>query len=110
AVTDGASSAPPGGYRSTRQCRGFFEGEVARHVNERLFAQHRLFRQHPVEIGAEPVCQIVGLSRLARTSAGGSNGGGRGPTKLGVIPLSGRSRCDRRRGDTGSNLAMESPV
>ena len=35
-------------------------------MNERLLAQHRIFRQHPVEIGAEPVCQIVGLDRPSK--------------------------------------------
>ena len=32
---------------------------------ERLLAQHRVLRQHPVEIGTEPVGQIIGLDRTA---------------------------------------------
>src|SRR6184192_3183970 len=46
-------------------CRGFLIGEVARQVYERLLAQHRVLRQHPVEIGTEPVGQIIGLDRAA---------------------------------------------
>src|SRR5215471_12218949 len=39
---------------------------MARHANERLFAQHCVFRQHAVEIGAEPVGQIFRLDRAAK--------------------------------------------
>jgi len=35
-------------------------------VHERLLAQHRVFRQHPVQIGAQPVGQVVGLDRSAK--------------------------------------------
>ena len=56
-----ARQCDPGGYRSTWQGCGFLEGEVARHIYERLLAQHCIFRQHPIEIGAEPVGQYSGL-------------------------------------------------
>jgi hypothetical protein len=39
--------------------------EVARRVYERLLAQYRVLRQHPVEIGTKPVCQIIGLDWAA---------------------------------------------
>src|ERR1700737_4410866 len=48
------------------QCRGFLEEEMARDVNERLLAQHRVLRQHPIEIGSEPVGQVIGLDRPAK--------------------------------------------
>jgi hypothetical protein len=35
-----ARQRDPRGHRSARQCRGFLKGQVARHVNERLLAQH----------------------------------------------------------------------
>ena len=61
-----ARESDPGGYRSTGQARGFLEREVARHVHQRLLAQHGIFRQHPVEIGAEPVSQVVGADPSAK--------------------------------------------
>ena len=51
-------------HRGARQRRGFLEGEFAGHVPQHVRAQHCVFRQRPVEIGAEPVGQIVGLDRL----------------------------------------------
>src|SRR5438132_2436553 len=38
---------------------------MARHANERLLALYCVFCQHPVEIGSEPVGQIIGLDRPA---------------------------------------------
>jgi hypothetical protein len=35
-------------------------------VYQRLLAQHRVLHQHPVEIGTEPVGQIIGLDRPAK--------------------------------------------
>src|ERR1700720_3485822 len=39
--------------------RGSLRGEGARQVYERLLAQPRVLRQNPVEIGTEPVGQII---------------------------------------------------
>jgi hypothetical protein len=55
----------PGGHRGTWQGGGFLEGQMAGHRHNRFLAQHRVFRQHPIEIGAEPVGQVVGLNRPA---------------------------------------------
>jgi hypothetical protein len=60
-----AGQRNPSGDCGTWQSGGFLERQVIRHVNERLLVQHRVFRQHAVEIGAEPVGQIVGLDRAA---------------------------------------------
>jgi hypothetical protein len=60
-----ACQSYPGGHRRTGQGGSFLEGEVARHAHDRLLAQHRVLRQHPVEIGTEPVGQIIGLDRAA---------------------------------------------
>src|SRR5438477_5805865 len=71
-----ARQCDPGCHCGTRQRRGLFEGEMARHVNERLLAQHRVFCEHPVEIGAEPVRQIVRLdwpAEPARVEATGDS-------------------------------------
>jgi hypothetical protein len=49
---------------------------------ERLLTQHRVFGQHPVEVGAEPVCQIIGLDRAAeppRMEATGNSVANRDP-------------------------------
>src|SRR5206468_9857673 len=35
------------------------------YVHERLFVQHRILRQHPVEVGTKPVGQVIGLDRPA---------------------------------------------
>src|SRR5215472_8850968 len=61
-----ARECDPGGYRGAGQGGGFLEGQVARHVHERLLVQHGVFRQHPVEIGAKPVGEIVGLDWSAK--------------------------------------------
>jgi hypothetical protein len=53
-----AGQSDPGSHRGTRQFRSFFEGKMAWHANERFFAQHSIFSQHSVEIGAEPVGQV----------------------------------------------------
>jgi hypothetical protein len=35
-------------------------------VHQRFLAQHGALRQHPVEVGTEPVGQIIGLDRPAK--------------------------------------------
>jgi hypothetical protein len=50
---------------------------MARHRHNSFLTQHRVFRQHPVEIGAQPVGQVVGLDRSAkpaRMKATGNSG------------------------------------
>jgi hypothetical protein len=34
-------------------------------VSQRLLAQHRVFCEHPVEIGSEPIGQVIGLDWAA---------------------------------------------
>jgi hypothetical protein len=38
---------------------------VLLHRHERFFAQHGVFRRHPVEVGTKPVGQVVGAQRSA---------------------------------------------
>jgi hypothetical protein len=61
-----ARQRDPGGYRSTWQSGGFLEGEVAWNTDKRFLAQHSVFRQHPVEIGAKPVGQVFRPDRSAK--------------------------------------------
>jgi hypothetical protein len=60
-----AGQGDPGGHRGARQSCGFLEREVARDVHKRLLAQHRIFRQHAVEVCAEAVGEVLGLDRPA---------------------------------------------
>ena len=52
--------------KTAEQGRGFLEGQVAWQKHDRFFIEDRVFRQHSVEIGAEPVGQVVGLDRSAK--------------------------------------------
>src|ERR1700730_1389869 len=56
-----ACQCDPGRHHGTGQRSGFLKGEVARQVYKRLLAQHRVLRQHPVEVGTKAVRQILGL-------------------------------------------------
>jgi len=49
-----------------RQGGGFLEGQVAWQRYNRFFIEDRVFGQHSVEIGAEPVGQVVWLDRSAK--------------------------------------------
>ena len=42
-----------------------FKGEVLRHKYESFLTQYRAFRQHPVEVGAKPVGQVIRAQRSA---------------------------------------------
>ena len=57
---------PAGGHCSAGQSGGPLEGQVAWDEHDRLFIEDRVFRQHPVEIGAEPVSKVVGVDRSAK--------------------------------------------
>jgi hypothetical protein len=39
---------------------------LAGHRHNGFLTQHRVFRQHSIEIGAQPVGQVVGLDRSAK--------------------------------------------
>src|SRR5690348_12813524 len=56
----------PGGHCGAGQGGGFLERQVAWQKHDRFFIEDRVFRQHSVEIGAEPVGQVVGLDRSAK--------------------------------------------
>jgi len=56
----------PGGHCRAGQGGGFLEGQVAWQRYNRFFIEDRVFGQHSVEIGAEPVGQVVWLDRSAK--------------------------------------------
>jgi D-arabinose 1-dehydrogenase-like Zn-dependent alcohol dehydrogenase len=67
--------APAKAQQSATELRGsklatelpaVFEGETFRYRHNGFLTQHRVFRQHPIEIGAQPVGQLVGLDRSAK--------------------------------------------
>src|SRR5215471_2447834 len=60
-----AGHSYPGGHCGTWQGCSLLEGEVARHVHERLLVQHRVLSQHAVEIGAKPIRKVIRLDRTA---------------------------------------------
>ena len=45
----------PGGHCGAGQGGGFLKGQVAGQKHDCFFIEDRIFRQHPVQIGAEPV-------------------------------------------------------
>jgi len=61
-----ARQCHPGRHCGAGQSGGFFEGQVAWQKHDCFFIEDRVFRQHSVEIGAEPVGQVVGLDRSAK--------------------------------------------
>jgi hypothetical protein len=56
----------PGGHCGAEQGGGFLEGQVAWQRYNRFFIEERIFGQHSVEIGADPVGQVVWLDRSAK--------------------------------------------
>jgi hypothetical protein len=56
----------PGGHCGAGQGGGLLEGQVAWQKHDCFFIEDRVFRQHSVEIGGEPVSQVVGLDRSAK--------------------------------------------
>src|SRR5439155_27062646 len=60
-----AAQRRPCGHRGARQGRRLLEREMARHGHRGLLADHGVFREHAVEVGAEAVGQIIGLDRAA---------------------------------------------
>src|SRR5271166_5898726 len=56
----------PGGHCSAGQSGGFLEGQVAWQKHDCFFVEDRVFRQYSVEIGAEPVGQVVRLHWSAK--------------------------------------------
>ena len=52
--------------KTAEQGRGFLEGQVAWQSDDRFFVKDRKLRQHPIEIGAEPVGQVVSDQRSAK--------------------------------------------
>ena len=61
-----ASQRDPGGHCGTRQRRRLLERQVARHRHGGFFIDDRVLRQHAVQIGAEPVRQVIRLDRPAK--------------------------------------------
>jgi len=56
----------PGGHCCAGQSGGLLEGQMAWQRHNCFFIEDRVFRQQSVEIGAEPVSQVVGLDRSAK--------------------------------------------
>jgi hypothetical protein len=56
----------PGSHGGAGQRGGLLEGQMAWQMYDCFFIEDRVFRQHPVEIGAEPVGQVVGLDWSAK--------------------------------------------
>jgi hypothetical protein len=61
-----ARQRDPGGHRGAWQGGSFLEGQVAWQKHDCFFIEDRVFCQHAVEIGAEPVGQVVRLDRSAK--------------------------------------------
>jgi hypothetical protein len=50
-----AGQRHPGGHGGARQGRSLLKREIAGHRDCRFLVDHRVFREHAVEVGAKPV-------------------------------------------------------